>query len=68
MKFIEQINDTAKVSLATAAPVLTVFGVPVETWGYILSAIVSLMFIIEKIPMFVIRMKQFKRWLNERKE
>lgn len=68
MKYIEQVNDTMKFGLATAAPVLTVFGVPVETWGYILSAIVSLMFIIEKTPIVYSRLKQFREWLNECKK
>lgn len=68
MKYLQEVNDTAKVALATGAPALTLFGYPVETWGYVLSAIVSLMFIIEKIPVFVLRMKQFKRWINGKRE
>lgn len=64
MKYLQEINDTAKVTLATGAPALTLFGYPVETWGYVLSAIVSLMFIIEKLPIFITRMKQFKEWIN----
>ena len=64
---LENIPDGIKVGTAVAAPVLNLFGVPIEEWTFILSAIVSLLFIIEKLPVFILRCKTFVRWLKERK-
>lgn len=62
---LETIPDSAKVAGAIAAPGLAFFGIGVEDWGYILSAIVSIMFIIEKIPTFLMRLRAFVNWLKE---
>ncbi len=62
---LDQVPDGLKVAGAIAAPVLTIFGVTVEDWTFILSAIVSLFFIIEKLPMFILRVKAFYKWMNE---
>ena len=64
---LENIPDGIKVGTAVSAPVLNLFGVPIEEWTFILSAIVSLLFIIEKLPVFILRCKTFVRWLKERK-
>ena len=64
---LENIPDGIKVGTAVSAPVLNLFGVPIEEWTFILSAIVSVLFIIEKLPIFILRCKTFVRWLKERK-
>lgn len=61
----EQIPDTVKVAVSVSAPVLTVFGITVEDWTYILSALVSILFVIEKLPMFIIRIKALKEWMRD---
>lgn len=60
---LQQIPDTVKIAVATGSSALTFLGIPVQEWMYILSAIVSLMFVIEKMPIFIERVKQFKRWV-----
>ena len=60
---LQQIPDTVKIAVATGSSALTFIGIPVQEWMYILSAIVSLMFVIEKVPVMVERLKQFKRWV-----
>lgn len=59
----EQIPDTIKVVGATSAPILTYAGFPIEQWGFALSAIVSVLFIIEKIPVVFLRCKTFFKWI-----
>lgn len=54
----EHIPDGIKVGVSVSAPALTVAGVPLEQWTFILSAIVSILFIIEKLPMLINRVKQ----------
>ena len=54
----EHIPDGVKVGVSVSAPALTLFGIPLEQWTFILSAIVSLLFIIEKLPMLWARVKR----------
>jgi hypothetical protein len=54
----EHVPDGIKVTASLSAPALTVAGVPLEEWTFILSAIVSILFIIEKMPMLINRVKQ----------
>ena len=65
MNLFEQTPDSIKVAVSTAPPALTMFGVSIEAWTWILSIIVSIMFIIEKFPIMVTRFHQFKRWCRE---
>ena len=58
---MENTPDGVKVAASVSAPVLTVFGIPLEEWTYILSAIVSLLFILEKLPKFINR---FINWVR----
>lgn len=58
MQLLEQIPDGVKVTVATSAPVLTILGVSVEQWTFVLSIIVSILFIIEKLPTVINRCKQ----------
>lgn len=61
---IDNIPDGAKVAVSVTAPVLTLFGITVEDWTYILSAIVSVLFIIEKTPTMIKRVKEFWKWFT----
>lgn len=65
MQILEHVPDSAKVIGSISAPVLAIFGLPVETWGYILSGIVSIMFMIEKFPIMIERAKQLYFWIKD---
>jgi hypothetical protein len=54
----EHIPDGVKVGASLSAPTLSFAGVPLEEWTFILSAIVSILFIIEKLPMLINRLKK----------
>jgi len=55
---LDQVPDGAKVAVSVASPVLSFLGVPLQEWTYVLSAIVSLLFIIEKTPLLIQRIKE----------
>lgn len=65
---LENVPDTAKVAVSTAAPVLELFGIPVSEWTYVLSAIVSLLFIIEKSPMLYQRLKDLYEYVQAKRK
>ncbi len=62
----EQLPDTLKVITAASAPLLTVFGMTVEEWAFILSAIASIVLVIERIPMVINRFRMFKSWIRKK--
>lgn len=64
-QYLEQVPDTVKVVGAISAPMLTILGVTVEEWTYILSIVVSILFIIEKLPVFIKRCKAFYSWMRD---
>lgn len=64
MNYLEQIPDTIKVGTAVTAPVLTMLGITVEEWTFILSGIVSLLFIFEKLPTLIRKAVQFIKELR----
>lgn len=59
---VEQVPDSAKITSVAITPILSIFGVPLEQWVYVLSAIMTILFIIEKIPKVIISLK----WMWER--
>lgn len=61
---IDQVPDGVKVAVSVGSPVLAFFGYPVEQWGFVLSAIVALLFIVEKLPMFIKRVKDLIDWMK----
>ena len=68
MQVLEQIPDSVKITLATVPPGLYLFGIPMEHWILILSAIASALVIVEKLPkaldsIYKLTMK-FKKWRN----
>lgn len=48
----ETIPDSVKVAAAGAAPMASLFGLTAEEWSFVLSSIVALLFIIEKLYKF----------------
>lgn len=64
-EILENIPDAAKVVTAVSAPALTLFGVSVEQWTFVLSAVVSILFIIEKLPVFIRRCKEFYKVIRD---
>lgn len=50
MNILEQVPDSVKITMATSPTVLTLFGYPIEQWMYVFSLIVSILFVIEKLP------------------
>lgn len=59
MQTIEQIPDPAKAAITIPVPVLSLAGVPIEQWVFVLSAILTILFIIEKLPKAIMSV----RWL-----
>lgn len=49
---METIPDSAKVIATAAAPMASLFGLTVEEWSFVLSGIVALLFILEKLYRF----------------
>ena len=64
---VEMIPDPIKVGTSVSPAVLTIAGIPVEQWTFILSGIVSVLFIIEKLPRVINVIKQFTKWIRSRK-
>lgn len=67
MEILNQIPDGVKVGASLSAPVLTFFGITLEDWTYILSIVVSILFIIEKVPTVIMKLKQFRNHLKSKK-
>lgn len=56
----EGVLDTVKVGVAASAPMASFLGYTVEEWSYILSAVVALLFIGEKLWRFSHYL--YRRW------
>lgn len=67
MQITEQIPDGIKLSAAVGSSVLTFLGFPIEQWMYVLSAVVSILFIIEKLPIAISRIVQLYDWIRDKK-
>lgn len=68
MQVLEQVPDSVKISAALSSSAFTFMGLPVEQWMYILSAIVSILFILEKIPKVIQSMQKTYRWIKGDKD
>jgi len=68
MQVLEHVPDSVKLAVATVPPGLYLFGIPMEHWILILSAIASLLVIIEKLPKALDSIHKltgkFKKWRN----
>lgn len=58
---METIPDSAKVVVAAASPMASLFGLTVEEWSFVLSGVVALLFILEKLY-------RFYRWVRNEPE
>jgi hypothetical protein len=65
-QILEQIPDAVKVGVTLSPTVLTLFGIPVDQLAWILSMIVSCLFIIEKAPTTYKRIKSFLAWIKSK--
>lgn len=65
MQMLEQIPDSAKVGLSLSAPALTLMGVSLEDWSYILAMTVSILFIMEKLHKWYLWWKDQKNAPSE---
>lgn len=61
MQILEQVPDSVKLTAAAASPVLTFLGIPLQEWVYIASLVMTILFIIEKIPKALISLKWMYR-------
>ena len=61
---VEHIPDGVKVAISAAPPTLTFMGFPMQEWTYVLSAVVSILFIIEKMPTIISRVRTFIHWIK----
>ena len=64
----ENVMETVKTGVATAPIPLKLFGILVADWVLILSALVSIVVLIEKIPMLIKTTKQFIKWIKSLKK
>lgn len=67
MSVLEQIPDSLKLAAATCPTVLHIWGYPVEQWMYVVSAVVSIMFIIEKSPVVIKNIKMLINYVKFKK-
>lgn len=49
---VETVPDSVKVVAAGAAPMASLFGLTAEEWSFVLSSVVALLFIVEKLYKF----------------
>lgn len=64
----ENIDDVVKVAVSTYAPVAYWCGLTLEEWTFVLSAVVSVLFIIEKIPGLIQRIVKGYEWIKSKYE
>lgn len=63
----QSIPDSFKVVGGSSPPVLHMFGVPVEQWSFIISIVIGLFYIIEKLPKVLDSIKFMYRKLRKRR-
>lgn len=72
MQVLEHVPDSVKLTIATVPPGLYLFRMPMEHWILILSAIASVLVIIEKLPKAIESIHKltdkFKKWRNGAKQ
>jgi hypothetical protein len=56
-------GDSLKLGVSIAPATLTFFGVGLQDWVYITSALVAVMVMIEKAPIVINRVKTLYRWI-----
>lgn len=56
--------DSLKLGVSIAPATLTLFGVGLQDWVYITSALVAVMVMIEKAPVVISRIKSLVQWIK----
>ena len=64
----EKIPETAKVTTAVGPAVMTLMGMPLDQWILVLSAIVSLLVIIEKLPKVITAIQNIVQWVKGKRD
>lgn len=63
-------HDAAIEAVKAAPPLgvagLTIFGVSVADWAMLLTILYTLFLLIDKLPIVLERLRQFRRWLKEK--
>ena len=68
MQILEQVPDSVKLTAVVTPPVLSFFGIPLQEWVYILSIIMTTLFIIEKIPKAITSLRWIYRKIVYRED
>ena len=63
MNIYENIPETVKVSTAVGPAALSLYGLPIEQWVFILSAVVSILVIVEKLPKAIQAIRNMYQWI-----
>ncbi len=62
---VKETPESIKVTAAIAPPGLSLMGASIEEWSFILACIVSLIIIVEKLPVVVKRITAFIDWMRD---
>lgn len=68
MDIYERIPEAAKVGTALGPAALTLMGIPLDQWLLILSAVVSLLIIVEKLPKAIHAIKNIVEWVRGKRD
>lgn len=60
----DQTADAVKVGVSVAPAALSLYGIGLQDWVYITSAIVAIMVMIEKLPIMFSRVRSLVRWIR----
>lgn len=64
LDIVKSTPETIKVAAAITPPGLHLLGASVEEWSFILACIVSVVVIVEKLPVVAKRIKEAARWMK----
>lgn len=63
-EIVRNTPETIKIAAAVAPPGLSLLGASIEEWSFILACIVSIVVIIEKLPVVIKRATSFVEWMK----
>lgn len=62
----ETINEVARAAPPLGVGGLSLYGMPLNEWVLILTAIYTIFLIVDKVPTMVDRLRAFVKWVKER--
>jgi hypothetical protein len=68
MQVLEHVPESAKLTTAIGPAAISLFGMPLDQWVYALSAVVSILVILEKLPKVIHSIKNLKDWITGKKD